>query len=843
MRFFRNIIGGLWLLFVAGQYLELQTYYVDVLARWGWLLGVIMLWVAVFALIWQIQKARGKKELTIRPISTVLMMLGLTWMMGVSLFFLFNPAVLTAPQQIFFYNENTEFGVVRLGIEVLVPEQDIIRQGRIVNDWDQSKETFPEQVQELFTSLSVPVFGWNLALTLLTLTGVFLLFTVFFHNLGATVRRLKIINTVNFLESTGIGMVLTMAVMFLLGWMGLMNSTAVWIAVILLFFAGIPSMPRFAKWIWNSKVTLPFKEIKWWTPPTLIAFGITMSLNLIDSVKPFPIGFDSMSLYHNTPNLLTQYEHLISGIFSYNYELITSLGHFLFYSPQVGLWLTILGALLAFGLFFELLRKRLPWQESLLLVALLSSIPMVNFFMHFDLKTDMPLAFFSLLVVHSVIRWVQYKTNKNLMMIGLWCGIAFGIKYTSALLIATVFGFLAYTVLGVSGFIAIGFLFLATVSFRGIPILESFSSSINMVIEIGFLILGLLALIYGLMKQKVQLKNLKPFFIVGLVCFMTFMPWMLKNAIETESFSIHNMLLGESTEITIQSDDWDIDTSTCESVKSFDDLDRYSDHYAGHSAFQPLAIIWNSTINPSLPNYRIRDISFLFLGFIIFVVLSWPEIKKGDNVVKAVTMATLFYGVLWLLIGQGIPWYGFMLGFGLLFIYQHAWRLEKWPYIVIGIWLVMSLGLRYADSLTKVESLLYAGGVTDYDTYIEQTVPGVDEMAALINSEESMDNNVYFIGSFYQYFVEKNDSRLYKDAFLETFSCYFQSEDPQVTLSRLREMNFEYIIYTESALRTEAEPYGPLHLVFQEFVGFADNYLETVVYRRSATLYRVPDES
>ena len=96
---------------------------------------------------------------------------------------------------------------------------------------------------------------------------------------------------------------------------------------------------------------------------------------------------------------------------------------------------------------------------------------------------------------------------------------------------------------------------------------------------------------------------------------------------------------------------------------------------------------------------------------------------------------------MWLVSAEGIVWYGLPLFAGLLFVYGGIWRTEKWPYIVIIIWLVMSFSLRIYETERDSKNLFYAGGLYDDAIYYESANSGAEEMAAILNAEENLSKN------------------------------------------------------------------------------------------------------
>ncbi|MDP2625264.1 MAG: hypothetical protein Q8P27_03700 [Candidatus Peregrinibacteria bacterium] len=848
MRAFKNVFGLLWLLIVGAWYLNSHSYYGEDLIFWKGALALVSVWFLVLGGVWGAQKLRQKKTLTIHPISGIVTTIILIWLTGMTMYLLMNPGVLGEPQQIWFA-DSTQIAIAEEGAHLVPQPEGVIQRGGIILDWSTISPFIPQEINQWFINKSVGEFAVPLAKNLLTAVGLWMFFIVLFHNVGAMISRRKEFNVMGFFQSIGLGMGVTMLVLFVLGVLGQLNSNFVWGAVGALLVLGLPKLPWFLQGIWGAHTTIDLTKLKWWIIPVATILGITLSFNILESLKPFPIGFDSLTLYQNTPNLLYQYGELISGIASYNYELLISLGQFLFESSLVGLNITILGALLAFALLFETFRSRVGWQESLLLLTVLVSMPMVSFIMHIDYKIDLALLFFSLLAIHAVVDWWKVRDKKkegqrHLLWAGLWLGIGFGSKLTTAMLIATTFAFFAYVAWGGLAVVAIAVLALGAFGLLGYDLtFISFPESVRIILNAGLMVIGLGLGGYSVMKKGLNWEKMKPFVLVGLVVTLAYSPWLLRNGIQTGELNSRSLLYGENQFLLLDDELLGVDVSSCSSAYVYDEVTHYTGGYEGNSLLYPLVIIWESTVNTELTNNRITDIGFLLLGFAVFALFSLKEKRKEeteDPYEKIIIWLTLLYGFFWLWTSRGIIWYGMPMFIGLLLIYAKAWRREQWPAIVIGIWFVMSLFLRVGDVYQRGEALLYAGEVTDQSIYMEQILPGSEEIAEILNNQ---DHNVYMVANFMTYFIEKNNQRVYNDGYrlLNDFMCYFWDDDPEVTLDRLRTADFKYIVYSNASLSVEEDVNGPLHKQFEAFEIFAANFLQEEVYRSDLVLYSVPD--
>ena len=455
----------------------------------------------------------------------------------------------------------------------------------------------------------------------------------------------------------------------------------------------------------------------------------------------------------------------------------------------------------------------------------------------------MPLLFFYLLALCSLHRWWQADSEKakqkELLLTGVWLGIAFGMKYTAASFIATVFMMFAYVAWGGAVLVGLPLVFLGIFGMAGFSFyLQSFDSGTQDVIHWVELIVGLVLTAYPIIKGKHFMKKVTPIFLVGGMITLLILPWWTHNIVTSDKLTMDSLLRGNAKKISITVGD---SGGSCEPFKVKNETDLYAGGHDVHSLLWPVTTLWAVSLNDGIPHNRLVDISFLFMGFLVFGILGWSEARKENKELDKVLLFTALYGFLWLFTSRGIIWYGMPIFIGVLWIYGALWRTEKWPYIVLAVWFAMSLNLKYQDSVTRVETVLYAGGLTPVEILADQGTNGSYDIAQILNSPENKDAKIYLGGRFIQYYIEGNDRRIYIDRQLDTFDCQVLDEDPGVTLDRLRDNGFEYVIFMEDALTLERDdPNGPLHRRFAKAEAFLENHLNRLVYRPQIRLYEVP---
>jgi hypothetical protein len=830
--FLRNFLGPIWLLVVVSYYLKYHANFSYSLNALEGTITLTIVWLILFSIIGVTLYLNKRKHLIITPLKALVGVLLLSVITGATLYGYMNPGTFAEPYQLVPFDEG-QFAVLEEGAELNEGYVVMAKRGTIFRNWDYFQETLPAEMLPLFKTESLSSFTGTLTANLLKIIGSWLFFTLLFHNLGAVILRRKEIKTFGFFKNIGLGMAVFMGLMFLLGTVGLLKVSVLWVVTILALIAGATKLPLLLQTLKNAHFKISLKKENWWVPLVLLLSGIPMALNIIETIKPYPGGFDSLVRYHNTPNLLAQYEGLVAHLPAYNYELIFGLGRILFNSTMIGAGLSLLGAFLGFGLLFTLLNKKFRWQESFLLMAIFLSLPMTQFMLSVEPKIDLPLLFFSLLAVYEAIK-------SRYAWAGFWLGICLGIKATTVLLMFTLLAYFAFNFWGVLA--AAGTTVFALGLLNGVGqlfFLRFLEHNLQTGLTIGLLVLSLGMFLTVFYKKKPTTKQVKSLFLMGGIMMLTFSPWVVKGVVDNDSFSANAIMHGGNSDL--QQEIMASGTlDTCHVAEHGNEIDRYSGYFEGHDIFLPLVMLWDSTINSGQPNNRISNIGFLFLGFAVFGIFAFQEAKRKDPEYKKITLFTLLYILLWLVSAEGIVWYGLPLFAGLLFVYGGIWRTEKWPYIVIIIWLVMSFSLRIYETERDSKNLFYAGGLYDDAIYYESANSGAEEMAAILNAEENLSKNIYQVSGVMNYFVKHNDKRVYRDFLLDNFYCYFYDEDPEVVIQRLRAVNIEYVFFAPGEVDYERDTQNVLKEQKEWFDNFAANYLEREVYRAEMSLYSVP---
>lgn len=838
-----KLLGGLWFLFVAAYYFKYHTYYKADPVIWRGIGFTLIAFALLYLAIWFFQAWRKKTTLTLSAIRIVAGFF-LTTLLTMGIFYAnLDQGTFIADKQIISFGDN-QYALVEEGVRLPLDASIQFTQGTTVINWDKGKAIFPPEIQALFSSPSVFSFLLGITENLAIMLGIMFLLLAVFHNTGALLLRKKEINGLGFFESVGIGMGVAMLALFGLGALGQLTPLVAWILFGILSITSITKLKLF----WRAaiqKIEIPLdrKIIPALIP--LTAFLILLAFNTVSTIRPLPVGFDSLILYHNTASLLTQYGQLVGGVGAYNYELLITWGLLLFQSRTAGLFIVYLGSMLGIGLLFETFRKKIDAINTLWWISFFVSLPMVSFLLHIDLKIDFPLLFFSLLAIrYAVKEAAQFKNRegiRHIVMTGIFLGIAFGVKYTTFMLLGVIVAFWAYEIGGIMVALGIINLILATLGMMNFWTFDnSFTLMTRQILIVVFLGFGLSLITIDIVKKKLSWAKAKPFILLGIIFILTMTPWFIKNGIESQSPTPHALLYGVNQNVDPLLKTLHNSPAACPSIPTYDEFSKYTGNFSGNSLLLPLKILWEVNINSGLANNRITDISFIFLGLVVWVLWGWKKAAREEVTLERMTLFTGLYGILWLLSANGIIWYGMPVLVGIIWVYAEVLKKEKWIKIILATALLLGMALIYSESGGQAEGILYAGKVINEEIFREQAFSGSEKIEEILNSESELGKNILWNGNFMQYLIDYNDRRVLGDTFLETFDCKLEQSTPQETLSKLHEYNIGYILYSPVVLKVEVDQEGPLHQRFARLEDFANNYLILEVYRPKMQLYRVP---
>lgn len=376
-----------------------------------------------------------------------------------------------------------------------------------------------------------------------------------------------------------IGIVGLVLLVFILGVFGILSPFILY--PILILILGL---------FWKKSLT--FFKNTFWTPIQLekdlnliglISFFITVffvAINFIQIVRPYPFGFDALSLYVNLPSLIYDYGALVRGYQPYNWSLWMALGYILFGKTEFVLALSFSGGLLSLFAFYHIARKWLNINYALLCVALFYSLPSINFQSYKDMKIDLGLLYITLCVVLLLINWVTQnfpgspnqeketetyakpsstgentffaflKKHQLIILMGILSGFGLGVKFTMLFVLVSLLSIFWYVYNGKLAFIGAFCLGMASILILRIDDMSGardyhlFADMLQWVL----LSAGLILIGFTFFRNRAGFVNsLKVSVIYTFLMILVFLPWPIKNILESEKVNATTILFGAPT--------------------------------------------------------------------------------------------------------------------------------------------------------------------------------------------------------------------------------------------------------------------------------------------------------
>ena len=241
------------------------------------------------------------------------------------------------------------------------------------------------------------------------------------------------------------------------------------------------------------------------------------------------------------------------------------------------------------------------------------------------------------------------------------------------------------------------------------------------------------------------------------------------------------------------------------------------------SIFMPVQKTFGS-IGISLHQLYASIAGFNFLLIFVALILStalfyWffrERLNQLSKNFKGLMAYTFAFAFLWVLLGSAIVWYALPM-FALLFLliayffYQpaKAGHSSLSPYIKYylaiagGLYLLLTTALNFMSTTEAEEQaamrfqksfILYGTSSMDDDEAIFDFNPFLAGTIDKINKDTK--GKVYRVGTYFNYHIRYNDSRVYEDNQLELFGAFIdQRRNPKDFLQMLKDNGFKYILY------------------------------------------------
>lgn len=295
-------------------------------------------------------------------------------------------------------------------------------------------------------------------------------------------------------------------------------------------------------------------SLNFWGWASIFVTVITFSANFVESIRPFPKGYDALTLYFNLISAIHQKNEMIEGIGAFYGLLYPGSGLFLSNLSFLSFAFFPFIILLSGIVFFQICKKYLDINWSLAGFAMLMTLPLINSVAGLQQKIDGSVLLFSLLSIQLFLNnYGQWKKIEYLWM-GIFLGFMFGIKFSSLIFILPMMAIIwsvDWNKYSLIPFI-FGSLFLILAleldSFSGMRVYHS-QIERNGYIFLALSILGFLSLIIFEKGSKWSFIRKNVPLLLGFL--ISILPLGINNYLETGKFDRQSLLFGNKKNMSI----------------------------------------------------------------------------------------------------------------------------------------------------------------------------------------------------------------------------------------------------------------------------------------------------
>ncbi|MEK7591462.1 MAG: glycosyltransferase family 39 protein [Patescibacteria group bacterium] len=674
--------------------------------------------------------------------------------------------------------------------------------------------------------------------------------------------------------SAGAGACLWVSALWLLAVAHIFVASAGWALLILL-----PVLLHRHTLYWGRRFlfhtwTVPFR----WYGVSVILGWLLLSyfaLNFLNVVRPFPIGWDDLGSYLNRPKLLVSYGRFVFSMAPFQWEYLTALGFLLFgyesiFGGTAAMLINWMAGFLAVLTIFAFANTYLGRGHGLLSSLLYYTLPLVGHFSYADMKIDNAVFMMGTLSLFSVFLYLFPEKNGGkgesdasdirwLVLAGAFGGFAMAMKPTAAMVVAAAGAVLFGAGLHWSAFLgAITLVFFVfwykgVLNLRGIweRLFGSGGNTFRIVFLVVAFVCGFTTLVYASLQDRSAFRRILQG--TGLVIagfLVSIAPWIIHNnilrgnIIPRFEMGAPNTLsptivlsggkesaedFGQDIRVLPPELALDITHPTCTPSGTREELDRYWGF--GHGWKHYVTLPWRIVMNLDATGYYVTTMPALLL-FPLLLLLPYFWTKRG-RWLRWLFAGTLFILLEWMFMANGIPWYGIGMFFGFVIGLEtlHARAPDTLNKVLVSIFIAVSLVVTFANRFWQFEQqrnlFEYAIGKISASALRERTIPHYDDIAQVaVNRHLSIPDRPYLyrVGTFIPYFIPKNLEMIgLADHQLDTFNCFFQERDPELTLKRLQAFGFNSILFDTNTATIEQDMNGTLHQKVQALVSFLNN--------------------
>ena len=364
-----------------------------------------------------------------------------------------------------------------------------------------------------------------------------------------------------------VGFFVLSTVLFAVAYMKWYNSYAIGTIAVIAVALGWRYVIDFFRILFFT--ALPRSTMSWQGVAVVYMLPVFISLNLLAFFRPFPVGFDELLLYLNTPHQLEQSGGLVMGHNAYYWSLIMGVGYIIGGNMTLVSWLSAVPGILSVFIVYMIARRFLDISWSLVCATLFYVLPTVLWHSSCDAKVDLALTMVFLMGVLLLLVYLspdkktmvsyrpyilapKFKTEA-LVNLSIWIGIligwSMGIKYTAFIFIPALIGGVAYAGSGVWLFSA-GIVLLVSAPLLLFNVYSFTGIAVGSGVET--LIAGLLLLVVGIgllvgsavKARKATIGSIPYLMLIAVFGMLVFSPWVVRHYQETGKVTMSALLTG-----------------------------------------------------------------------------------------------------------------------------------------------------------------------------------------------------------------------------------------------------------------------------------------------------------
>ncbi|MGB3072975.1 MAG: glycosyltransferase family 39 protein, partial [Candidatus Moraniibacteriota bacterium] len=540
----------------------------------------------------------------------------------------------------------------------------------------------------------------------------------------------------------------------------------------------------------------------------LALFGLFLvALNLSETIRPEPTGFDDMTYYMDHVHRMQAAQAFLPGGNPFPFELtaaavgIASHEQTLMLALSLGVYGLLLGAaiLFAFG--------RAIWGANVGAIAavLTLSIPMGAALALNETKPDAWLFPVTTLFFWSLIRWLQSRDISACFLALYLFSFALTIKLTALFLLAP---------------------------------------------------LGIGILIVFLTRQSAagSWQSLRTIALAGIIVLLPVLPWLM--------LSVATHPPGQPYEFSQVLASYPPDSPSlhrdiallltdhrCQSTAAAEDFTRFVGQRGPIATL--LFLPWDITMNLTVSSFA-TEFGFLFLAILpLWLWYTWSIVRDPtrEHLRSPSTQLILLsagYLLVWLCLAQHVPWYGYPVIALLSLLAAEAISRSRSVSIALFRFLAILfvVGL-IGNTLVRMkfsgspEHLRYAGGTLSAEDFLDTTFPGLKTLRSAINRPSLP--RVYITGSRLLYAFDDHTQRTFNDPHLDTFNCLFDTGGSDGVLETFRALDIQYVFFSRILLRElQHDQNQTFRAKIERFTDFTGHQLRVVWGSADYILFEVP---